>query len=835
MQLIAIANQKQHILDYEPGANLLGVLQKSGLDVHAPCGGKGTCRKCQVELLGRGPVLACQTILDQQLLDKAGLKPGQMPTVILPLPFHAQIATDGLSPDIALRPLIRKGTIQIPEPSLSDQRTDEVRFVETTRNAVPFRLLHELPAVLRETGYQPTFYFSCGPLGEKGEVIRFVRPESPEPLGMALDIGTTTLAAYLYDLGTGERLGVASAINPQNAYGADVISRIGQALSSPDKLKSLKSCVTGAIADLAKRLVSMANSQFAVNLTVQDICHYVLAGNTTMMHLLSGLSPAAIARSPFIPVSIEARTLSAGELGLPVAADAVCQMLPSVSGYVGADIIAGILACGMYQPDLDPSERRTVLLLDIGTNGEMVLSGPHGMIACSAAAGPAFEGANILFGMAGVEGAIDDIRWKNNDLIFTVIGEPNGKTDRNSGGFTGKARGICGSGLLAAVSSMLDCGLIDETGRIAGEPDLITNNLSQRLTAQNGQPAVMIARPGQSATGNPIILTQKDIREVQNAKAAIAAGIALLIERAGIRADRIDQVYLAGGFGNYLDVGHAFRIGLLPEELLGRTRAVGNTAGMGAVLCLLDRTAMAAASSLSRSVEYFELATEQHFMDYFVEAMLFPPKNLITEQKKRLRRQMVLRREALPAEDCVTAAKGIRLHLLDLLKELTENSNARQPLRIGVYSAIRQETDLSPAWPDLQKWPAELYFPAVSKQGEEAVLVFGRLPVGMKPDDFLIPGCYGIAEPPPAAWLLDPPELDCILVPGVAFDRYGSRLGWGKAFYDRLLKSLPGRPVRIGICHSFQVVENRLPCENTDQPMDWLLTPEGFLKALSGF
>jgi len=397
-----------------------------------------------------------------------------------------------------------------------------------------------------------------------------------------------------------------------------VISRIDQSSVSPEARHALRASIAGAIAGLADRLAVKAGHKLGMNISTDDIVHYVFAGNTTMLHLLTGLPAAAIARAPFIPVSRRAMTLPAAELGLPLAADAVCQLLPSISGYVGADITAGILACGLHH--LPPGQN--ALLLDIGTNGEIVLASPNGLIACSTAAGPAFEGANILCGMGGVQGAIDSMACREGDLVYTTVGESNGNGKDN--GQSIRPLGICGSGLVAAVAVLLDCGLIDETGRITDEPANLPASLRQRLIQYQEQAAILLVPREISATGHPIILTQKDIRELQNAKAAIAAGISLLIQQAGLRPDQIDRTYIAGGFGNYLDAAHAFRIGLLPRELRGSTRAAGNTAGMGAILCLLDHTALAEAESIARSVGYFELSGDKRFTDLYIEAMMFP-------------------------------------------------------------------------------------------------------------------------------------------------------------------------------------------------------------------
>ncbi|MGI6327319.1 MAG: ASKHA domain-containing protein [Saccharofermentanales bacterium] len=610
MRLIIVDNQTEKEQEFYPGDHLLDVLLQSSSGIHTPCGGRGTCGKCRVEILGIGHVLACQTILSTELIDRAA----RPLTVILPGTVRAQISTEGMLPDISLRPSVYKGMAVLAEPTIDDQRPDDERFEAATGLTIPFGLLPNLPLVLRRTDFQPSYYGLISQNGKPGRVLRFISADAPNPLGLAVDIGTTTLAAYLYDLETGQRLAADSALNPQSGYGADVISRIDRATESAEQREALRASIGRAIVDLAKNLLRDGAVGIGKSLVLDDIVHYVLTGNTTMLHLLAGLPPEAIARAPFIPVSRRLQTLTAAELGLPVAPDALCQLLPSIASYVGADITAGILACGL----LDQKPETGSLLIDIGTNGELVAVGPHGAVACSTAAGPAFEGANIRCGIGGVQGAIDAVRWDGKILSYTLIGGLGHGADRQL------ARGICGSGLVAAVASLLDCGLIESTGRITDQSDQLPSELQERIITISGQPAIVLAPAAASANGEPIVLTQKDIRELQNAKAAIAAGITLLMSKAGLAAENVGQVHIAGGFGNYLDVQHAFRIGLLPEELRNRTRTVGNTAGMGAVLCLLNTERMEQARAVVDQVDYFELSGEKEFTELYVNAMMFP-------------------------------------------------------------------------------------------------------------------------------------------------------------------------------------------------------------------
>ena len=592
-------------LETRPGETLLSALRAVGVAVASECGGKGKCGKCRVHLdrgdgapsdrerivlgglVDQGWRLACQTVVHEDL------------EVTVPDVRRAQVSTDGTLPAVALDPVIVRGKACIPPPSLEDQMSDDARFTEVTDLSLPYRFLATLPAALRDSGFCPSYLYRT----DRSEVVRFFdedvdRTERPL-LGAAVDVGTTTLAVYLYDLETGRRVGTASALNPQKPYGADVISRIEFASGSPDNLATLQKLVVDHIGSLA---VGLAEKN---GYSREDLLTYTIAGNTTMLHLLAGLPPKAIAVAPFIPVSTDARTVWADELGLAAGDGALCVLLPCVSAYVGADIIAGVLATGLGHRVGAPA-----LFVDIGTNGEIVLATEKGMTACSTAAGPAFEGANLLFGMGGVEGAIDHVRFENGDLVCTTIGNA-------------PAAGLCGSGIVDVMAFLLTHGVVDETGRITDDPEGLPGPVAARVVEYAGHAAFLVVPPTE-AVPTGILMTQRDVRELQNAKAAIRAGIEILIETAGTTADGISDLFVAGGFGNYLDIASAFRIGLFPPELEGRSRMAGNTSGLGAVMCLLDSRLVASASAAVSRIDYVELSSDKRFTDHFIEAMMFP-------------------------------------------------------------------------------------------------------------------------------------------------------------------------------------------------------------------
>lgn len=403
------------------------------------------------------------------------------------------------------------------------------------------------------------------------EIAPAQRPsERREGYLLAFDIGTTTVVGYLLDGRTGQELACESTRNPQAAFGADVISRIRHALSG--QLDALTACIRHCTAQITQHLCSQVQAD------PDEISMVCIVGNPAMQQLFLGISPENLARIPFAPALIRTEITDAVNY-LPVCRRARLLIIPNISGFVGADTLACVLATGM-----DQREDMT-LLVDIGTNGEMVLGNRHRMVACSTAAGPALEGANIQFGMCGQAGAIDHVRMEKGKLKCSVIGGA-------------EAVGICGSGLIDAAAAALEGGLINSRGRIRDESRTIC--LTDRIW-----------------------LTQEDIRELQAAKGAIAAGIALMSAHLGITLEQISKVYLAGAFGTFMDPESACAIGLLPSALRGKTEAVGNAAGSGAKCLVHDAAAPEYADRLVSRIEYLELAALPEFARCFAKAMRF--------------------------------------------------------------------------------------------------------------------------------------------------------------------------------------------------------------------
>ncbi len=596
------------------GTRLYEFLIDSGFAFESACGGNGKCGKCLVNIRGDdspvsveeaqltgnrdagGARLACYyrinsdiDVYDIYMDQKAG---------------EAKIMTGGRLRDIRFEPVMAKRHFKLDQPDISDQMPDIDRVAsiasQTVQDSVQtcsdirMDLLRTLPFALRENCFEVTgVYIEDELVGmEPGDT-------SGRMYGLAVDIGTTTVAAYLYDMTNGKRIGVHSMMNTQNKFGADVLSRIDHTINTPAGTIRMQSeiagCVNAMIGTLARKN----------RIRRKDIYQIVFVGNTTMMHFLMGIPSKNIAVSPFIPVTTRPHRFRAAECGVRINPAGYAFVFPCLSAYIGADTIAAALSSGIYEGGA------LTLLIDIGTNGEIVLGNRDGMLACSTAAGPAFEGANIRNGTGGVSGAIDSVRF-NERLEFTTIDNK-------------KAIGICGSGIIDIIAGMLDKGIIDETGRIcdAGEVTGKSPGYASRIITKDGNNAFLIAAAAECATGSDIIISQKDVREIQNAKAAISAGIMTLVRQRGVCLDDIQKVLLAGGFGSYLNIDSALTIGLLPKELEGRVESIGNAAGSGAVEGLLSKKMMKQANLLRKKIRYIELSALPDFVNDYVEGMLF--------------------------------------------------------------------------------------------------------------------------------------------------------------------------------------------------------------------
>lgn len=568
------------------GERLYDVIAGAGIQFDAPCGGRCFCGKCRAimhdargELIpgmgeeearfftederAQGWRLICAVDVHCDIMLKLGARGAQI------MADSAQIGMESVAPAVTSR------VIELSQPSLDDPRSDLDRLKAGADVRLSLDMMRRLPFALRECGFKPEVVA----LRDKA---LYIGAPGNGLYGVAVDVGTTTMVAYLMNLEDGSVVDVDSALNPQRVYGGDVISRSDFASQSEENGRKMQQLVVdkldGMICGMARRK----------GIDAGRIFHIVLVGNTTMMHMLAGLTTRNISVSPFIPAVTEEITLPARELGFTLA-NAMATVGPCVAGYVGADTVACVLDCGMDRSD------ELCLMVDIGTNGEIALGDKNGIICCSTAAGPALEGAHIKCGMGGVTGAISRVNLSDGVDIGVIGG--------------GEAQGICGSGLVDAIAGMLDRGYIDEMG------GMDEDEMGELAGEDAGRPALMLTES--------VMITQRDVREVQLAKAAIAAGIQTLIAQRGCAIGDIGALYIAGGFGNYIDRERAARIGLLPRELLTRMKPVGNAAGAGAKRMLMSCAELDRASDIARNMEYLELSARTDFQDLFVDGMCF--------------------------------------------------------------------------------------------------------------------------------------------------------------------------------------------------------------------
>lgn len=564
--------------------NLLQLLRKSGIMVESPCNGNGTCGKCKVKI-DNVYTLSCNYFIQSDI-----------EVYIDSLNNSAKIVTEGNQRSLDITPIVAKSNLNIDKPDLSNQIADYERVLgESNLGNAPLSLIRSIPFALREKDFNVTLVTSGS------DIISVEAGDTTGALyGVAIDIGTTTIAAYLVDLSSGKRVCVNSLLNPQKIYGADVISRIKHTMDNEAGLDELNKLIIDIINICISTLCMQARIE------VKSIYAVTIVGNTTMLHLILKVPPRNIASAPFIPAFTSAVTVQAENLGITINHSGIVCVLPSVSAYIGADTVAAVLSTGMAQ------QRSISLLIDIGTNGEIVLGNENALYSCSSAAGPAFEGANIRNGMGSVMGAVSRISLEQGISVST-IGDA-------------KPIGICGTGIVDAVAQMLRVGIIDETGRIdmEWEPTLPEQTeLATRLANVDGINAFVLYNSSETATGREIAITQKDIREIQNAKAAIAAGIHVLVKQAGISFDDIENVYLAGGFGSYIDIENALGIGLIPMKLKGKIVTVGNAAGQGAIEALINSGCMALAKEIGKKMKYIELSSSKDFNDLYIDCMMF--------------------------------------------------------------------------------------------------------------------------------------------------------------------------------------------------------------------
>lgn len=596
------------------GTPLLRAAHAQGIEVTATCGGRGRCTSCRVKFVdGTVPP---PTINDELQLGPDLVREGYRlacqaaaagPVTVRVAPPLDESAFQILGPEgpraalgrVDLDSGVRKWTVRVRLPREERRQTSDLeelcRAAGVRPEAVPPDLLRTLPGLLRDAGGEVT----VATFGDR--VLAVERGDtSGMAFGLAVDVGTTSVVTSLLELASGEVLASVSSLNPQAVFGGDLMSRIAFAQENPTHLRQLQSRILG----LLNRQIDEVLARSGV--LPQWVYKVTVVGNTCMHHLLLGIDPTYLGLAPYAPVVRDPLVLPARALHLKVNPEARVCLLPLVAGFVGADAVAVALATR-----LDES-REVRAAVDIGTNGEVVMGTRERLLACSAPAGPALEGAQIRHGMRGAAGAIDRVWLEGDALRYHVIGE-------------GPPQGICGSGLIDAVAALLEAGLVDRTGLLRVEArDTLPPALGRRLEMRGEARIVVLVPRGEAAGGGEIVLTQEDIRQVQLAKGAIAGGIRVLQGVLGVTDADLAELLLAGGFGNYLSIASAARIGLIPALPPGRVRYVGNAAHLGAQLALLSEAERARAAALARAIQHVPLATHPEFQDLFVDAMNFP-------------------------------------------------------------------------------------------------------------------------------------------------------------------------------------------------------------------
>ena len=591
-----------------PGTLLLEAAGRAGVVLQTPCGGRGTCGKCRVRIADgpcppsataeqvlsaeqaqQGYRLACQTYIDNPLVVEIP-EESRFGAAQQILTTHAGLGT-------VLNPVVHKQYFRLNAPASEDAVSDVARLKAAVGQAtIPLHLLLKLSGFLRAHDWQGTAVVAGTRLIglESGDT-------SHDAYGVAVDLGTTTVVGTLFDLATGEEKAVSATMNPQVGFGDDVISRISRVRENHGALAELQQAALKAINTLIHGLGEQ------VGVDVRHIYEIVVAGNSTMQQLLCGLDPSALGEVPFVQTFDGALTIPAQALGFAVNPGGEVFVFPQIGGFVGGDTVAGMLAAGLEMA------KKPTLLVDIGTNGEIVLAHEDKLQATSTAAGPAFEGARIVQGMRATAGAIEKVII-GDDVLVNVIGNT-------------QPVGLCGTALIDAVAELLRKGIIDETGRILPPdeaPADLPERLRTRLVTTDNQTNFLLVPAEEAASGEAIYLWQKDVRELQLATGAIRAGINILLHRVGLKPDDLGSILLAGAFGNFIRRSNARRIGLLPQVPCGRIHFIGNAAPLGAKLALLSADERDRAERLRIGTVHVDLSLDPEFQMEFGMAMMFP-------------------------------------------------------------------------------------------------------------------------------------------------------------------------------------------------------------------
>ncbi|MDO8886251.1 ASKHA domain-containing protein [Candidatus Oleimmundimicrobium sp.] len=610
----------------EEGENLLRAAMIAGVCLNASCGGDGTCGKCRVIIekgiveqqstgrlttkeIEQGYVLACLSKVgsDLEVRIPSESRLGKFIERKAPSASHMLIARgwEEYLSSWKMSPPVQKFYIEMSPPSLDDN-TDDLRRIKRTLSKthglkeevdIDLSILKYMVRILREANWRVTVT-----LVEFDSHTKIIKIEAGDTTGknyaVAVDIGTTTIGARLINLSKQVAGAQGSKYNAQASCGADVISRMIFSCKK-DGLVKLQSLVVDTISELIAELVSKAGIEFS------DISCLILAGNTIMTHLFFGLSPKYIREAPYIPTATNFPWIKAKDFGMNIFEEVYAYCFPCVASYVGGDVVAGVIASGMSRSN------KLTLFIDVGTNGEIVLGNADWLLACSCSAGPAFEGGGVKHGMRAIKGAIEQIRIDRNTyepMILTI-----GQT---------KPVGICGSGLIDALAEMFLSKIVDQRGKINVNIDC------PRVREGEHRPEYVLVWANETANGKDIVVTEVDIDNLIRAKAAIFAGISVLLESANVNASDIEEIFIAGAFGNYLEIERVQVIGLLPECPFEKVKFVGNGSLAGASLGSLSKEILLEAKEVAEKMAYVELSADAKFMDKYISALFLPHTNI---------------------------------------------------------------------------------------------------------------------------------------------------------------------------------------------------------------
>jgi uncharacterized 2Fe-2S/4Fe-4S cluster protein (DUF4445 family) len=578
----------------------------NGIAIDSTCGGHGTCKKCKIRVVdGDVPVSS----VDPRAFTEDELQDGwrlacraaaheDLVVEVPPLQTRPKAALAGVGRHVILRPAVQKRYLVLGEPTLEDQRSDLQRVLDALDDLEPrasLEVLRGLGGTLRSSGFAVTAVV-CD------EDLIDVEPgdTTARRFAIAFDLGTTTVVATLVDLETGQPAAVRSMLNRQQPHGADVITRISATMMDDQALSMLRARAHETMQQLTAEVCADADVE------AREVYEITVCGNVTMMQLALGIDPEPLSMAPFVVSTHSFPPVSAADFGVTVHPRAPAFAFPSLGAYVGGDIVAGMLATGLTR------DRRIRLFIDVGTNSEIAVGCNERVLATAAPAGPAFEAAQIKCGMRAAEGAIEGVTIDSESLSLDVIGDT-------------EPVGMCGSGLVDAVAELVHAGLLDHSGRFIPDEDAAERYpaLAPRLT-KIGQERVFVLHWRDGEASRSVFLSQRDVRELQFAKASIATGWNILLRELGIAPDEITQVLLAGSFGAYLTPLSAVRIGLVPKLALPRIVSAGNVAGEGAKIAALSLRERAEAYSILREVEYVELSGRPDFNDLFIDQLAFP-------------------------------------------------------------------------------------------------------------------------------------------------------------------------------------------------------------------